>query len=314
MRFGPVFVAGAGSSGPCEKDLLWEAMSTIRLLLDCDPGLDDAVALALAMASPEIEVTGLSTVAANAPIETVTGNAEKVMDRLDCRFPLYQGAAHPLLTKARHSTDLWGGDGHLPLAAPLKPARRMAQEEFIRLALAADVVCAIGSLTNIAGLVTGGHKPKRLAIMGGALGRGNATPHAELNIWADPHAAEIVFASGIPIMLIPLDITRTLIVPQRMIGHLTQSAAKPARLCGELLPHAGSNAHPAAIHDAAVIGALLWPALFTHQRGTLSVVTQGEEEGRTHFMAAEEGPHEVMSEVARDDLFAHMQKRLSGEK
>jgi len=286
----------------------------IRLFIDCDPGLDDAVALSLAMASPEFEVLGISTVAANASIDVVTDNAERVMDRLGCNCPLFEGAARPLVIGARHSTDLWGGDGRLPLAAPTHSAMRTDRARFRELAIDADVVCAIGSLTNIAGLVTGGHKPKRLAIMGGALGRGNATPHAELNIWADPHAAEIVFASGIPIMLIPLDITRTLIVPQRMIGHLAQSAAKPARLCGELLPHAGSNAHPAAIHDAAVIGALLWPALFTHQRGTLSVVTRGEEEGRTHFAAAEAGPHEVMSEVARDDLFAHMQKRLSGEK
>src|SRR4026208_1740013 len=99
MRFRPSSAAPHRPSGPGEKDLLWEAMSTLRLLFDCDPGLDDAVALALAMASPEIEVTGLSTVAANAPIDTVTGNAEKAMDRLDCRFPLYQGAAQPLLIK-----------------------------------------------------------------------------------------------------------------------------------------------------------------------------------------------------------------------
>src|SRR5881227_1668760 len=137
-------------------------MKEIRLLLDCDPGLDDAVALALAMASPELVVTGISTVAANAPIGVVTSNAEAVMDRLGCCCPLFQGAPRPLI-------------------------------------IAADVVCAIGSLTNIAELIATGRRPQRLAVMGGALGRGNATAHAELNIWADPHAAEIVFASGIPI-------------------------------------------------------------------------------------------------------------------
>ncbi|WP_119393111.1 nucleoside hydrolase [Taklimakanibacter lacteus] len=288
-------------------------MSAIRLLLDCDPGLDDAIALALAMASPELEVTGLSTVAANAPIDTVTANAEKVMGRLACRFPLFQGAAKPLAITVRHSTDVWGGDGILPLAAPQRPAHRMAREEFIRRAVDADVVCAIGSLTNIAELIKNGHRPRRLAIMGGALGRGNATPHAELNIWADPQAAEIVFASGIDITLIPLDITRTLIVPADMTRHLAQSAAAPARLCGELLPYAGSNAHPAAIHDAAVIAALLWPDLFARRRGTLTVTTSGGEDGRTHFAGDAEGPHEVLTEVARDALFAHMQRRLCGE-
>jgi purine nucleosidase len=289
-------------------------MSVIRLLLDCDPGLDDAIALALAMASPELQVTGVSTVAANAPIDTVTGNAEKVMDRLGSGFPLFQGAPRPLVINARHSTDIWGGDGVLPLPAPLKPARRMTHEEFSRHATTADIVCAIGSLTNIASLVTTGHRPKRLAIMGGALGSGNATPHAELNIWADPHAADIVFASGIPITLVPLDITRTLIVPKDMIARLAQSDAKPARLSGELLPHAGSNAHPAAIHDAAVIGALLWPKLFTGRRGMISVTTEGAEEGRTVFAPAPDGPHEILTEVAREDLFAHMLRKLCGEK
>jgi purine nucleosidase len=287
-------------------------MSVIRLLLDCDPGLDDAIALALAMASPELQVTGVSTVAANAPIDTVTGNAEKVMDRLGSGFPLFQGAPRPLVINARHSTDIWGGDGVLPLPAPLKPARRMTHEEFSRHATTADIVCAIGSLTNIASLVTTGHRPKRLAIMGGTLGSGNATPHAELNIWADPHAADIVFASGIPITLVPLDITRTLIVPKDMIARLAQSDAKPARLSGELLPHAGSNAHPAAIHDAAVIGALLWPKLFTGRRGMISVTTEGAEEGRTVFAPAPDGPHEILTEVAREDLFAHMLRKLCG--
>src|SRR5262245_21468317 len=165
----------------------------IRIFLDCDPGLDDTVALALAMASSELEMLGVSTVAANAPIDVVTGNAERVMDRLACKFPLFEGAAHPLTIAARHSTDLWRVGGRLPLAVPAHAAKRIDWARFHELARAADVVCAIGSLTNIAGLIAAGHAPKTLVIMGGAIGRGNATPHAELNIWADPQAARIVF-------------------------------------------------------------------------------------------------------------------------
>jgi|SRR5437773_10331078 len=288
-------------------------MKEIRLLLDCDPGLDDAVALALAMASPELVVTGISTVAANAPIGVVTSNAEAVMDRLGCRCPLFQGAPRPLIIAARHSTDIWGGDGRLPLEAPHKPATRIDRTGFEKLVIAADVVCAIGSLTNIAELIATGRRPQRLAVMGGALGRGNATAHAELNIWADPHAAEIVFASGIPITLVPLDVTRTLIVPDDMIARLAQSASAPARLCGELLPHAGSNAHPSAIHDDAVIAALLWPELFSRRRGTLIVTTTGIEEGRISFAPERDGPHEVLTDVVHDGLFRHMLRRLHGE-
>lgn len=285
----------------------------IRLLLDCDPGLDDAVALALAMASSELEVIGLSTVAANAPIDIVTANAESVMSRLACASPLFRGAAQPLIVEARHATDIWSGDGRLPLEAPPSPARRIDYESFRRLASAADVVCAIGSLTNIADLINAGRHPKRLVIMGGALGRGNATPHAELNIWADPHAAEIVFASPVPITLVPLDITRGLIVPARTIAHLAQARSPSAQLVTELLPYAGSAGNPAAIHDAAVVAFLLWPHLFTLRRGRITVITDGHEEGRTLFTASSEGPHDVLAEVVRDDLFRHIAERLCRE-
>ena len=285
----------------------------IRLLLDCDPGLDDAVALALIMASPELDLIAVSTVAANAPIDVVTQNAERVMDRLGCRCPLFQGAARPITIGARHSTDLWGGDGRLPLAAAVEPPARIEREGFQALARAADVVCAIGSLTNVAGLIASGHHPRKLVIMGGALGRGNATPHAELNIWADPHAAEVVFASGIEITLVPLDITRSLIVPNHMSAKLNTAPALAAQLVGELLPYAGSNAQPAAIHDAAVIACLLWPALFTPESGRISVVTTGDEEGRTIFSSAADGPHHVLTQVVGDDLFRHIERRLCGE-
>lgn len=285
----------------------------IRLLIDCDPGLDDAVALALAMASPELEILGVSTVAANAPIDVVTENAERIMDRLACDWPLFRGAAQPLIIKTRHSTDLWGGDGRLPLARPLRAARHIDHAHFRELAIAADIVCAIASLTNIAQLISAGHKPKKLVIMGGAIGRGNATPYAELNIWADPHAAEIVFYSGIPITLVPLDITRSLIVPKEMIPKLTAAKTRAAQLVGELLPHAGNNAQPSAIHDAAVIAFLLWPQLFVPEVGRISIVPEGVEEGRTLFESASEGPHCVLTQVVRDDLFRHMQKRLCGE-
>ena len=149
--------------------------------------------------------------------------------------------------------------------------------------------------------------------MGGALGRGNATPHAELNIWADPQAAQIVFAAGIPITLVPLDITRGLIVPIEMINRLTTANTRAAQLVGDLLPYAGENAQPSAIHDTAVIAFLLWPELFTPEPGWISVVTEGAEEGRTLFTSAPDGPHRVLTKVVRDDLFRHMQRRLCGE-
>jgi purine nucleosidase len=287
-------------------------MTTETLVFDCDPGLDDAVALALAHSSPGLRIAGLSTVACNAPIETVTGNALSVLARLANPAPVFSGATRPLIVEPRHAIDLWGGDGRLPLTSTSIKAHSTGADWLASLA-EADTVIAIASLTNIANALAGGARIKRLAIMGGAFGRGNATESAELNIWADPHAAAAVFASGAKAVVAPLDLTRTLRVSADAIARLARSSRPAAQLCAELLPLAGMKGQPAAIHDAATVAWLLWPDLFTTTQGTIAVVTEGEEQGRTIFTRSATGPHTVLTGAAEPALLDHIIGRICGD-
>ena len=287
-------------------------MTTESLVIDCDPGLDDAVALALTHSSPELQIAAVSTVACNAPIDVVTGNASAVLARLGNKATVFAGADRPLVVEPRHAIHLWGGDGHLPLK-PTSAEPLPVGSQWAALLKDADTVVAIGSLTNIANAIDAGTRIKRLAIMGGAFGKGNATGAAELNIWADPHAAATVFSSGIELTLAPLDLTRTIRVPKDAIARLAASPTPAAKLCTELLPLAGTQGQPAAIHDAAVIAWLLWPDLFTASAGTVSVITEGEQEGRTVFTRSASGPHTVLTGAAQPDLLERIVGRICGE-
>ena len=288
-------------------------MTTESLVFDCDPGLDDAVALALAHSSPGLRIAGLSTVACNAPIETVTGNALAVLSRLANSAPVFSGAHRPLTVEPRHAIHLWGGDGKLPLTSRSDIAARPTGANWRTLLAEADTVIAIASLTNIATALAAGTQIKRLAIMGGAFGRGNATEWAELNIWADPHAAAAVFASGVTAVVAPLDLTRTLRVPANAIARLAKSSHPAAKLCAELLPLAGMKGQPAAIHDAATVAWLLWPDLFTRAQGTITIITEGEEQGRTVFTRSPSGPHTVLTGAAEPALLERIIGRICGD-
>jgi purine nucleosidase len=288
-------------------------MTTESLVFDCDPGLDDAVALALAHSSPVLRITGLSTVACNAPIEIVTGNARSILSWLGNPAPVFAGAQRPLIVEPRHAIDLWGGDGILPFTSRSSVIEPPASVDWQSLLAEADIVIAIASLTNIANALAGGTRIKRLAVMGGALGRGNATEWAELNIWADPHAAAAVFASGVKAVMAPLDLTRTLRVPPNAIARLAKSSRPAAKLCAELLPLAGMKGQPAAIHDAATVAYLLWPDLFTSAQGTIAVITEGEEQGRTIFTRSASGPHTVLTGAAEPDLLERIIGRICGD-
>jgi inosine-uridine nucleoside N-ribohydrolase len=288
-------------------------MTTETLVFDCDPGLDDAVALALAHSSPGLRITAVSTVACNAPIETVTGNALSALSRLAHPAPVFSGASRPLAVEPRHAIHLWGGDGRLPLTSTSVATARPTGADWRALLAEADTVIAIASLTNIANALASGASIKRLAIMGGTFGRGNATEWAELNIWADPHAAAAVFASGIRAVVAPLDLTRTLRVPPNAIARLAKSSRPAAKLCAELLPLAGMKGQPAAIHDAATVAWLLWPDLFTTAQGTIAVIAEGEEQGRTIFTRSASGPHTVLTGAAEPDLLERITGRICGD-
>jgi inosine-uridine nucleoside N-ribohydrolase len=183
-----------------------------RILIDCDPGHDDAIALLLALASPEVEVVGVTTVAGNQTLEKTTANAIRVLDfvgRDD--VPVAAGANAPLLRDpfvaayVHGDTGLDGPDLPPPQRAPLD---RHAVD-FLAEHVAGATLVPIGPLTNVALLLARypEARPERIVLMGGAIGLGNVTPAAEFNIWADPEAAARVFSSGIELTMIPLEVT-----------------------------------------------------------------------------------------------------------
>jgi inosine-uridine nucleoside N-ribohydrolase len=189
---------------------------TIPIILDCDPGHDDAIALLLALASPQVELLGVTTVHGNQTLAKTTANALRVLDlvrRTD--IPVAAGADRPLERELVVASHVHGDSG---LDGPtLPPARHEPLGEhavdFMERTIAASpqpvTLVPIGPLTNIALLLerTGGANVERIVSMGGAAAEGNMTPAAEFNIWADPEAAQEVYHAGIDITMIGLDVT-----------------------------------------------------------------------------------------------------------
>lgn len=281
------------------------ARSKTSIIVDCDPGLDDAIALALAACAPEIEIESITTVAGNAEIERVTDNALSIAAALSLKSPVYAGAAAPLREKPHYGTMIWGGDGSLALKRPRRGALTEPAMDFLtrRLEQAEEgslILCMLAPLTNLGAILFKkpdlARKINRLMIMGGTLGAGNATRSAEFNMWFDPHAAQRVLTSGIACVIVPLDLTRTVIPTQQHLKKLARSEHPAAQLCAKLML-AEIEGQPEAIHDACVIGCLLWPDLFDFERGTFSInMGPGPARGQTRF-AKGDGPHTLITGV-----------------
>ncbi len=186
------------------------------IILDCDPGHDDAIALLLALTSPEVELLGVTTVHGNQTLEKTTANALRVLDLVGRDdVPVAAGADRPLRRELTVATNVHGESG---LDGPvLPPPTRAAIDEpavaFMERVIAASdtpvTLVPTGPLTNVALLLerTGGANLGRIALMGGAIAEGNVTPAAEFNIWADPEAAQAVFHAGIHTTMMGLDVT-----------------------------------------------------------------------------------------------------------
>ena len=190
----------------------------IPVILDCDPGHDDALAITLALSRPELKVLGITTVGGNAPLAATTLNALRVLALLGRPdVPVAAGAAQPLVRTLETAPEVHGTSGldGADLPEPVSAPRPEGALEFLRATLAAApapvTLIPTGPLTNIALLLrTYPHLADRIAhisLMGGAMRAGNWTPAAEFNIWVDPEAARIVFRSGLPITMCGLDVT-----------------------------------------------------------------------------------------------------------
>lgn len=207
------------------------------MVIDTDPGVDDAIALLVAVASPEIELLAVTTVFGNVPVGQTTENALRILSLAGAaHIPVAAGADRPLVHAQPHrAAHVHGpnGLGGVQLAPAQRVVERMPAVRFLADLLhnsdEAVTVCAVGPLTNIALLVAtepaAAARIERLVVMGGAYGAGNVTPTAEFNIWSDPEAAHRVFSSGLPITMVGLDVTRPTAMDAAAVARVGASGA-----------------------------------------------------------------------------------------
>ncbi len=264
-----------------------------RIIIDTDPGLDDAVAILFALAAvDELDVLGIVAVAGNVPLVQTERNARCVCALAGRpELPVYAGCARPLM-HALVTADHIHNDPRLAAVLPEPPMALQAQHgtdyliETLSSAEAGTItLCALGPLTNIAMALVQAPKVaggiRELVVMGGACFElGNVTPAAEFNIHVDPHAAAIVLDSGVPITMVPLDLTHHLVTTLARLAALRALPNRCGAAVAELLGAFERNRHPKfggrakALHDPAVIGYLLRPNLYDGREVNVAVETE----------------------------------------
>jgi inosine-uridine nucleoside N-ribohydrolase len=205
-------------------------MSSIPVILDCDPGHDDALAIILAAFDPRIDLLAITTVAGNGPIEKVTENALRICAAAGINVPVARGAAFSLTGSAESAPNIHGEsalDGADLPSPTFALSHESAVELIARLVRTSTIpisLVATGPLTNIATFIRDFpellSKVKDLTFMGGSAGRGNRTPYAEFNIWVDPEAADIVIKSGLKMTMCGLDVTHQALVTEKIFADL----------------------------------------------------------------------------------------------
>src|SRR5581483_4436834 len=272
-------------------------MTPTPIILDCDPGHDDAIAILLAVASPEIELVGVTTVSGNQTLDKTTANALRVLDlagRDD--IPVCAGAAGPIVRArdvAAHVHGESGLDGP-DLPPPLRgPADGHAVEFLADRFRQADkpVLVATGPLTNV-GLLFATHadaRPDRIVLMGGAVGEGNRTPAAEFNIWADPEAAQRVFQEGLDTTMVGLDVTHRALIRDEHTERM-RAAGRVGRVVAELMDFYARfhrarypDLEGSPMHDPVCVAHLIDPTLMDVRDAFIEVdCTTGPSWGRTN--------------------------------
>jgi len=280
-------------------------VASIPIILDCDPGHDDALAMVLALARPELRLLAITTVAGNAPLDRTTRNALRVLTLLGrTDVPVAAGADRPILrdpwlpVEFHGDSGLDGADLPEPAVGPVDLTAVELTSALLRDADEPVTLVATGPLTNVALLLRAAPALRdrigAISLMGGSLGAGNTTAAAEFNIWADPEAAAIVFDSGIPIRMSGLDVTHQALVLPADIARLEGLGTRPGRVFADLMrffaihhrDRYGWDGPP--IHDAVAVAWLADQDLVVGRPLRVDVETAGvHSRGRT--VADEEG-------------------------
>jgi inosine-uridine nucleoside N-ribohydrolase len=260
---------------------------TTPIVIDCDPGHDDAIAILLALASPEVELVGVSTVAGNQTLDKTTRNALVTLEiagRAD--IPVAAGADAPLRRELRTAAHVHGETGLDGPELP-EPSARSVEADPGEWLEPGVVLVATAPLTNVARWLERGIRPDRIVWMGGAIAEGNVTPAAEFNAFVDPEAAAAVFASGIPLAMVGLDVTHKALFTRAHAERL-RGTGRAGRFVAELSDffqgfHERSYGFDGSpIHDAMAVAHVVDPTLMTTRRANVAVETHSEHcDGRT---------------------------------
>ncbi|MGK4197974.1 nucleoside hydrolase [Fusobacterium sp. HC1336] len=269
-----------------------------NILIDCDPGHDDALAIITALASSKLNVLGISTIGGNQTLEKVTKNAKNILNFLDVKIPLAMGEDRPLVKKLQTGEEGHGDSGmDGPYFSennyPIEKERGvlflwkkiMASEEKV-------TIVALGPLTNIALLLRTFPEVKEkiecISLMGGGIDRGNCTPLAEFNIYVDPEAAEIVFQSGVKIIMSGLDVTERAEITVAEIDSL-KNKGKASNLVYELLKFYNISGRKfgfidSPLHDLCAVAYLINSEIFEGDNYNVNVITDdGKARGLTYI-------------------------------
>ena len=309
-------------------------MSARPVIIDCDPGHDDALAILLALGSrDELDVVAITVVAGNVPLALTEKNARKICElagRTD--LPVHAGCARPLvreLVTAEYVHGKTGLDGPA-LPEPGTPLAGSHAVDAIVATLRAHppgtvTLCPIGPLTNIATALQQAPdvvpRIREIVLMGGAIGEGNITPAAEFNIHVDPHAAQVVFEAGVPLVMHGLDVTHQALVTPARLEAIRQIGTPLSGTVVELLDfynvydQTRRGRVGAPLHDPCAIAYLLNPELFGGRSCHVAIETRGEHTlGRTVVDWSGRTLHPpnalVINEIDADGFFSLLTERL----
>jgi inosine-uridine nucleoside N-ribohydrolase len=291
-----------------------------RIIIDTDPGVDDALAILLALHSPELQVEALTPVSGNVPLELTLPNALRLLEiagRTD--VPVAAGAATPLVRRLITASYVHGQNGLAGVDFPepkIKPVPESANELIRRLVRnnpGEISIVAIGPLTNVAmALKTDpelAHMIRSIVIMGGSLSGGNVTPSAEFNFYVDPEAARIVFDSAVPLTMVGLDVTRKVVMRPEHVVALEAAKNPSSQAAGKIVRRILENKHGnlengvMAMHDPCTVAHLIDPAILTLTDHYVTIETSGEftageSLGYTHAPTRKSAPMEAATNPA----------------
>ncbi len=287
-------------------------MDRYKLIFDTDPGIDDAVALLLLHAMPSVDLQGITTVFGNASIEDCTRNALYICERFGLPYGVFQGAGVSFLGAEEedypdfvHGRDGLGDVGFSP---PSRLPAKISAADFIvqaaRMSSDPIEILAVGRMTNIARAFEIApdikSKIRRVVMMGGAVGvAGNVTEWAEANIYGDPEAADHIFMSDVPVLMVGLDATLMHQISRTQLATLTDDLGDAGEFIWQIKQHylnfyASKGVFDGfPIHDATVALAMIFPDDFEIAEGDLRCVTAGDQRGRTIFSERHGGHHQV---------------------